>query len=216
MKQVTFFMSSYLDLQQLIGALQVFGIEASPYELHGTLCGLLCINPDASVSNWLSLLTQGQIDERATEPSAQLLTQLYTETVSALADNSLDFYPLLTENKEYSVQLHSIAQWSQGFLLGLAGIKSFAAYPAEVKEFVTDITAISQAEDYELAGDESDEETIMQLIEFIRIGVLLVNEEMNPLRLPIKLPEDESYADLPDDSSFLDSGCSSANDYSKH
>ena len=103
-----------------------------------------------------------------------------------------------------SQQLQGITQWAEGFLvgLGMAGITSLADFPPEVEEFVTDMTAITRAGEYELANDDSDLETIMQLIEFIRIGVLLLNEEMNPVRLPIEIPEDQAYGILPEDGSF--------------
>ena len=54
-------------------------------------------------------------------------------------------------------------------------------------EFVEAMAAISGAYNYELAGDESDEEAVFEMIEFIRMGVLLVNEEMNPIRVPVDI-----------------------------
>jgi yecA family protein len=206
-------------IEPLKKALQYLEVEASPYELHGILSGLLCGNADISAREWISM-SSGEMNlsesdlchlekgDKLAEEAVEVLTHLYTETVSAFSSNALDYYPLLPENEENIIQLQGIAAWAQGFLLGLglAGIENFADYPSEVAEFVTDLSSISQADDYELAGDESDEETIMQLIEFIRVGVLLVNEEMNPLRLPIEIPADEAFGFLPAEGSLPDEG----------
>jgi len=76
--------------------------------------------------------------------------------------------------------------------LSLAGVKGFTDYPEEVKEFVEAMASIATVDDYELAGDDSDEEAIIEFIEFIRIGVLLTNEEMNPIRVPIDIPSTDN------------------------
>ena len=187
-----------IDIEQVQKNLATLGSEASPSEAHGTLCGLLCGRADLEPQEWLALTTTEaeaieQGDILAAE-AAEWLSELFFQTVAALSDNNLNFYPLLPEDESETVQLAAIAQWAQGFLMGLslAGIEKFTDYPEEVGEFVEAMTSISSADDYDLAGDDSDEEAITELVEFIRIGVLLVNEEMNPLRVPVDIPEDQT------------------------
>lgn len=187
-----------IDIEQVQKNLATLGSEASPSEAHGTLCGLLCGRADLEPQEWLALTTTEaeaieQGDILAAE-AAEWLSELFFQTVAALSDNNLNFYPLLPEDESETVQLAAIAQWAQGFLMGLslAGIEKFTDYPEEVGEFVEAMTSVSSADDYDLAGDDSDEEAITELVEFIRIGVLLVNEEMNPLRVPVDIPEDQT------------------------
>ncbi len=187
-----------IDIEQVQKNLATLGSEASPSEAHGTLCGLLCGRADLEPQEWLALTTTEaeaieQGDMLAAE-AAEWLSELFFQTVAALSDNNLNFYPLLPEDESETVQLAAIAQWAQGFLMGLslAGIEKFTDYPEEVGEFVEAMTSVSSADDYDLAGDDSDEEAITELVEFIRIGVLLVNEEMNPLRVPVDIPEDQT------------------------
>ncbi len=190
-------MKSDIDIKQVQKNLTTLGSEASPAEAHGTLCGLLCGRSDLEPREWIALTTTAadaieQGDLLAAEAS-EWLTDLFFKTVAALSDNNLNFYPLLADDEDDSMQLEAIAQWAQGFLMGLslAGVEKFSDYPEEVGEFVTAMTSIATADDYDLAGDDSDTEAIIELEEFIRIGVLLVNEEMNPLRVPVDIPADQ-------------------------
>ena len=191
-------MSLTTDIAQVENNLQKLGSEASPYEAHGSLCGLICGRGEIDVKEWIALTTSAteaieQGDLLAREAS-ESLANFFFETVKALSDNNLEFYPLLPDDDDPVAILAGIAQWSQGFLLGmsLAGVESFTDYPEEVGEFIEAMTSISSADDYDLAGDDSDEEAITELIEFIRIGVLLVNEEMNPIRVPVDIPAEDS------------------------
>ncbi len=191
-------MTYEINIERVQKNLTTLGSEASPSEAHGTLCGLLCGRADLESQEWLALTTTEaeaieQGDILAVE-AAEWLSELFFHTVAALSDNNLNFYPLLPDDDSETVQLEAIAQWAQGFLMGLslAGIEKFTDYPEEVSEFVEAMTSISSADDYDLAGDDSDEEAITELLEFIRIGVLLVNEEMNPLRVPVDIPEDQT------------------------
>ncbi len=193
-------MSSEIDIEQIKADLIKLGSELSPSEVHGTLCGVLCGKSNITVHEWLSL-TLLRSSEDASQPvmSRDLLLEAVTEsfksfflaTITELSDNNLNFYPLLPEDGSEAVRLEAIAQWAQGFLMGLsiAGIKSFSEYPEEVTEFIEAIASISTAGEYDLAGDESDEEAIIEFIEFIRMGVLFMNEEMNPIRVPVDVPD---------------------------
>ena len=193
-------MSSEIDIEQIKADLIKLGSELSPSEVHGTLCGVLCGKSDITVHEWLSLtLLKSSEDASQLVMARDLLLEAVTEsfkhfflvTITELSDNNLNFYPLLPEDGSEAVRLEAIAQWAQGFLMGLsiAGIKSFSEYPEEVTEFIEAMASISTAGEYDLAGDESDEEAIIEFIEFIRMGVLLMNEEMNPIRVPVDVPD---------------------------
>lgn len=193
-------MSSEINIEQVKADLIKLGSELSPSEVHGTLCGVLCGKSDINVHEWLSLTLLRESEDASQAVMARdLLLEAVTEsfksffaaTLRALSANDLNFYPLLPEDGSESIRLEAIAEWAQGFLMGLslAGIKSFSEYPEEVTEFVEAMASISTAGDYDLAGDDSDEEAIIEFIEFIRMGVLFINEELNPIRVPVDIPD---------------------------
>jgi yecA family protein len=191
-------MTQTVDIEQLKTDLIKVGNEASVSELHGMTCGLICGRGELDAEEWLSLTTEAiQQGDLLAQEASRFLVKFFNGTSLALSDNNLQFYPLLPEVDDDYQRLEGIAQWSQGFLMGLslAGIEDFRQYPEEVSEFVEALTSLSSADEYDLEGDESDEESLTELIEFIRIGVLLVNEEMNPIRVPIAVPDDLSSDD---------------------
>lgn len=198
-------MSSEIDIEQIKADLIKLDSEASPSEIHGSLCGTLCGRADINIHEWLSLTffredndTSNAVNSRELllVAIAESFKIFFANTVTALADNNLNFYPLLPNDDEEDelIRLTAIAEWAQGFLMGLslAGVKQFSDYPEEVTEFVEAMASIATVDDYDLAGDESDEEAIIEFIEFIRIGVLLMNEEMNPLRVPVDMPDTDT------------------------
>lgn len=186
-------MSLEIDIELIIRSLTNIGSEASPSEAHGILCGLFCGQESITNHDWLTHISKTMsAGDLLAEEAEQILAVLYHETKNSLADNDLKFYPLLPENEGDMIILEAIAQWAQGFLMGLSlsGISDFSKYSDEVDEFVEAMASLSDADSYDLAGDESDEAAIFELIEFIHIGVLLVNEEMNPMRMPVEMPDE--------------------------
>ncbi len=195
-------MSSKINIEQIEADLAKLESELSPSEAHGSLCGILCGKSDLNIHDWLALTFLGDNSEASNvvnsrglllEAIAGSFQDFFLETVAALSDNNLNFYPLLPENESEAIRLKAIAEWAQGFLMGLslAGLRNFTEYPPEVTEFIEAMASIASVEDYELAGDDSDEEAIVEFIEFIRIGVLLVNEEINPVRIPVDIPDSD-------------------------
>ena len=59
--------------------------------------------------------------------------------------------------------------------------------PEDVAELVRDITEISRA-DFEIEeADEDDEQAFSEVVEYVRMGVLLINDELQPLKAPARL-----------------------------
>ena len=193
-------MSSAINSKQIQFDLVTLGIEQSPSEVHGTLCGVLCAKSDINLYEWLSLTlldktTETEIAQSINNRDLLLeaigtsFKEFFVSTVMSLSDSNLNFHPLLVDDESILHRLQAIAQWSQGFLMGLSlgGIKHFSTYSDEVSEFIEAMTSLSNADEYDLAENDSDEEAIIEFTEFIRIGVLLMNEEINPIRQPIQI-----------------------------
>ncbi len=192
-------MSVQQDINKIQSDLSKLACEQSASEVHGSLCGILCAKHSITIYEWLMLTLLADAGQNVQDIKARDLLleaigesfkNFFITTITSLADNNLNFNLLLPEQGSAAARLEAIAQWAQGFLLGLnlAGVTSFTDYPDEVTEFIEAMAAISTAGDYDLAGDDSDEAAIVEFIEFIRMGVLFINEEMNPVRLPVDIP----------------------------
>ncbi len=153
-------------------------------EAHGTLAGSLCSAPGYRFEDWLlDILPEGE----ARPPSARVLRALYRHTAGALTGPQMQFDLLLPdEDRPIIERAGALALWCQGFLygLGLGVLRDAANMPGEVSEIVSDITEIGSAAVDTTQSEESNEEAYAELVEFIRVSVQVVFEELAPLRDP--------------------------------
>lgn len=175
-------------LRQLDAALGQVETEMRAVECHGTLVGLLCARGEMAKAEWLDFIAH------ALNP-ADLLAREALETFGALfeaaraqlTDSNLDFQPLLPgDETPVDVRIEALAQWAQGFLLGMSagGVKELEKLPGDSGEIIRDFVDICRADTYDLEGDEEDEVAYNELLEYLRTGVLLINEELHPTKAP--------------------------------
>lgn len=153
----------------------------NPAETHGRLCGWLCADATVDPQGWIAAISSElSVDESRVQEAEELLRELFTATVSQLDDEDWRFSLLLPDDEEsLSKRAWSLACWCRGFLtgLGLGGVGHHRALPATVQEFLRDLLAISQL-DSDISAENEDEESFMELVEYLRIGVLLVAQEL--------------------------------------
>lgn len=177
------------DYPSVDSALQRIGVDASPAELHGQLSGLLCSLPELGYAQWLEMCLPEVIaasrsgDALAAETDT-LLQQLFLDTEAGIRDRELGFRLFLPDDSDALQQrLDELSDWCGGFLLGLAmgGIKEYKGLPGDIPELMADIVEISRAGDFELENEQEDENAYMELIEYVRMGVMLVRMELHHL-----------------------------------
>jgi hypothetical protein len=69
----------------------------------------------------------------------------------------------------------------------LGGIGDTAELPGDVAEIIQDISEISRADVDGGAQGEDEENALSELVEYVRMSVLLVNEELQPMKAPPRL-----------------------------
>ncbi|HXH01743.1 MAG TPA: UPF0149 family protein [Candidatus Competibacteraceae bacterium] len=154
------------------------GINAA--EAHGLLCGMLCRQPTTDSATWLQQLQQECSAAAALERPP--LLELFAATCAQLADEELGFQLLLPAD---SVHLRERADclggWCQGFLFGL-GLGGALSQPldAEAREFLGDLNKIAQIGFDTDETDDADELAYAEIVEYVRMGVLLVRQELLP------------------------------------
>lgn len=167
-------------------ALDRLALDMEVPECHGHLVGWLCASGNADADTWLAQLdiTASSADLLA-EEARHILGELFKYGLAQLNDPELGFQPLLGgEERALSERLDALGAWTQGFLLGMSegGCNDINAMPADCSEIMRDLVEISGVERYELSDSEQDEAAYVELLEYIRTGVLLINEELNPTR----------------------------------
>lgn len=168
-------------------ALNRLGSSQSVAEFHGSLVGLLCAKGNMATNDWLDQVAPGDAADLQLAETRESLSQLHGETLRQLNDPELEFEPLLPpEGDPLNERVEALGEWCLGFLLGLSegGVHDPERLPGDASEVVRDLVNISRAGAYEFSDSEEDEEAYMELIEFVRAGVLLLNEELNPTKAP--------------------------------
>lgn len=177
--------ANYTEIQRVLSQERSLADAA---EAHGTLTGCLCATVGYRFDDWLlEILPEGRADALATAT----LRDLYRETAGALEGSDMEFELLLPEEASpLDERAAALAQWCQGFLYGLgtSAIQDAGGLPGDIGEIVRDLTEITRAGVDSGQSDESNESAYAELVEFVRVGVQLVFEELEPLREPPPAP----------------------------
>ena len=172
-----------LDFDSVQSALEKLGAMADASESHGTLCGLLLDNCGLAV--WLQHSFEelpDAADVLAVE-QLQVLKQLFEQTRTQLNTEDLSFELLLPDDiDDFSVQLLGLSTWCQGFLYGY-GVIAKSKSPEldeQSQECLSDLLEISQL-NYDEEVSQETEGQYLEVVEHIRISVLILNEAINPV-----------------------------------
>ncbi len=168
---------TYAELGEILARAH-FGIDAS--NLHGSLTGYLCGGGSADAQHWLDALELEPDEVRSEAIPPAVLERLYAECAGWLDDPELGFEPLLPPaDTALEVRAEALVDWCRGFLggLGLAGGHQ-DALSAEAQEILRDFAAIAGTR-FEYNNAEEDESALTEVIEFIRVGALLLHAELH-------------------------------------
>ncbi len=177
----------YHELDDALAAVEA---ETTAAEAHGILCGMLSGPGDAQQTRWIAqVLEDAHARGDAAKACLTLLTQLFTDTTEAMDDDDLRFEPLLPgEDAPIGERAAALGRWCEGYLLGIAlgGISEAGDRPKEMDEVLSDFAEIARVED-DPEADEETEAAYAELVEYVRMGALLVQEHASaPRRAPQK------------------------------
>jgi hypothetical protein len=168
---------SPLTHAELATALKTLRLGVGASDLHGSLTGYLCAGGSAGVEEWPAAL---EIEPDAkTTLRHEALRQLYSDCRAQLEDPDLGFEPLLPAfDAPVEHRAEALVDWCRGFLggVGLSGPAASVLSP-DANEVLSDIGRIAASRfDYDDA--EEDETALNEVLEFVRVGVLLLHAEM--------------------------------------
>lgn len=144
----------------------------SAAECHGFLAAIISADPDNFHTRFMSEIrsfTEEDADEH-------LLLELSRITIAQLSSPDFNFQLLLPDDSE-SLDLRSaaVSEWCQGFIYGIALTRPKTT--DDVNEFIADLTEFTRM-DFEDEGDEEDAIALEELVEFIRMGVMLTHQNL--------------------------------------
>ena len=147
--------------------------------LHGRISGWL--SAGAAVND---IVESGLLDDWAGTKGLngeliELVSVLGTEVRDELRDIDLGFQLLLPEDGvDINLRQQCISHWCNGFLsgFGVSGRFQQSELSEEVAEVLTDLTRIASL-DEEIPGDDENEADLIEIVEYVRMGTLLVFTE---------------------------------------
>lgn len=152
-------------------------------EAHGTLAGALCAGDAFGPAEWF-----GEVFPEGRPGVAEAgMRDLYRATREALAAGQLQFEPLLPDDDApLAERAQALGEFCQGFLYGLgtSALPDPESLPEQVAEIVRDLGAITRVGTDPEESEEDNEQAYAELVEFVRVGVQLLFDELAPYRGP--------------------------------
>jgi hypothetical protein len=97
----------------------------------------------------------------------------------------MEFEPLLPPDEAgLAERVEALGAWAQGFLYGFGAAGPFprGALPTDVAEVLSDFAEVARAGAVGSESAEVEESALADLVEFLRVGVQLIYDELADLR----------------------------------
>lgn len=172
-----------LDFEQLSAITGEAEFLFSPEEMHGVSAGLLVVDKSATEHQFVECIIGPEPAFMPTDDVTGALQQLHQDASKLLGSDEFQFEPLLPDDG-YTLEerLNSASAWARGFIVGLAqqGVDAAKIVSPDVSQFIHDLTEISTSQ-YEVDQSEESELIYVELVEYLRMGAILLQEELQPV-----------------------------------
>ena len=167
--------------QQLKSMLAIEDIDSTASEVHGVMCARACLGDEFLASaTWLSLITGEATAPGTNQYFMEKLDEFVMQVRQTLTGGDYDLELLLGDDDAVDKQTEALGSWCQGFVLGILGAGEIELHglPEAAREIVRDFMEISGAT-VEKNADEDDARALVELVEYVRVGVQVVFEDLN-------------------------------------
>lgn len=164
---------SYTELDR---ALSETTLKLHASQVHGLITGLLC-GKESKAATFEELVT----GNKEAGETHELLQTLYDATKKQLVDFLFEFQIIVpSDANDLAERAEALTLWCQGFLTGLklAEVQLIDREPSDVTEVIDDLIQIAKMNYEEVVASEEDEEAYVELIEYVRMGVIMVYQDL--------------------------------------
>ena len=186
-------MQKFPDIPQLEDMLFNLDAAMGATESHGALCGMLCAQGATNAAQWmLHVLGEHEKSSPGLQAVGKELMKVHQISVEQMNNNEINFELMLPDDDDQlEDRVEGLGIWCQGFVYGLAagGLSDDTKLPGDTQEILMDFVEISRAG--HSTGDddvievvdtnEEDELAFVEVVEYVRTGVLLINEELQSM-----------------------------------
>jgi len=161
-------------------AKEIFDNEESllPARIHGYLCGVICGARNKGDQLKFQLVYDYINEEGISlKASKELLAKLMVLSFQQLEDEEHNFQLLLPNDAEdIHFRIKTLSKWCESFLsgLGFSGFEIKEVERTDIKEALNDIAKIAQIKGDEENTDNDSEIAFNELVEYVRVAVMLI------------------------------------------
>ena len=170
-------MLDYVDINNLLDQVSA---DASTASMHGFLCGQICISGIPTDDLWQEYMDPQSSNNEIVFNTYSEIHDLIRQITESLQSADMDFYLMLPDDDtSLDIRTNALADWCHGFLNGFGlGIgRGGSSLSEETNEVLLDYTKICRVS---VEGEgEDDEMAFMELMEYVRVGVILIFDEIN-------------------------------------
>ena len=170
---------NYLELHHSMSQLE---LPLSSSGLHGNMCGYLCAGARGYAEKYFNyLLTQKNNAENA-RAMANMLFEIYTLNQVQIENLDCEFQLLLPDDDEpLPKRAAAFAAWCVGFTQAMkrCGIQCDTLQDEEAQDALLHITEFGNINHDTLDISEQDEQALMEVIEYTRIAVLHIRQDLS-------------------------------------
>ena len=152
---------------------------------HGLLCGLLATGRPITVVLWHRMASQYSDDGILLDSELSDALEQYIEQQKKQFDDERISFDIVLLDDEHPLdqRAQALGHWCSAYLFGLAvgGVTQETEMGVDSKELLRDMSEISRVEFDQDESDIEDELQYNEILEYIRVGVLLLNTELNSL-----------------------------------
>ncbi len=180
-----------LDFDELDTGLADIEAGTRAAECHGFITGYVCASNNTVTAPIRDHLVGGIDNAGQLEQAYALLDLIAADVIASLQTTEIIFQPLLPDDSaDMSHRAASLSEWCAGFIsgLGVGGLGEKQSQHPDCDEFIKDIVSISRLET-DASDDEDAESSLFELVEYIRVGVLMLYQEWYPDAEIVQRPE---------------------------
>lgn len=169
--QVSLFLPAYEDVTV---AFFRAALEVTPAECHGLLTGLI-LSGVRDTQKALDEILEN-VDDNQADAVTDYFQEIFQVSGALLEDENFIYELLLPDDAvEISERLLALSEWCRGFLTAV-NVENASHDGTEVKEAIEAVQQISEIDPY-VEQSEQAENDYWQLVEFLRLSVILIYED---------------------------------------
>lgn len=169
-----------LEYSELTEILENLDADVCASGCHGFLCGQVCVSEFPAEEFWQEFIDARSSDDHRVDACYSEIRLLLTEIMEKISSPDLEFQLLLPDDDTpVQERVNALAEWCHGFLNGYgSGAANLEkSLTDESREVLEDFTRICRVDVNENTNEE-DEKALMELVEYVRIGTLMIYDDL--------------------------------------